>query len=453
MDLRYEHIVTGRQESLFAGDLHASDSALRNAFAGSRVAIVGAAGSIGSAVVKVLLRFAPGALTLIDLSENNLVELVRDLRSTDGLRLPAEFATLPIGMGSVEFARYFAETKPFDYFLNLSAIKHVRTERDVYCLVRMIDTNVLFLHEFLSRNPYRFKKVFSVSSDKATNPANLMGATKMIMEKALLARSDAQPFSTARFANVAFSDGSLPFGFLQRLAKRQPLSAPHDVRRYFLSHQEAGELCVLSCGLGENRDVFFPNLAQGLDEKTFADIARELLVELGYKPVECASEEEAKWGRGDGRWGVEDGRGKMEDGNRKFAPISNLQSANSPPQTISNLPSTISTPRRPWPCYFFKSDTTGEKEFEEFFAQGERLVLDRFERVGVVKGGGGRGAEDGGRRTEDGGLEVAINDFLGFVRKAKTDPTITKVDYVREIQKLVPTLQHHETGRNLDQKM
>ena len=441
MDLRYEHIVTGRTQSLFAGDLRANDSALRNAFKGSRVAIVGAAGSIGSAVVKVLLRFEPAALTLIDLSENNLVELVRDLRSTDGLRLPPEFATLPIGLGSVEFARYFAESRPFDYFLNLSAIKHVRTERDVYCLVRMLDTNVLFLHEFLSRNPYRFKKVFSVSSDKATNPANLMGASKMIMEKALLARSDVQPFSTARFANVAFSDGSLPFGFLQRIAKRQPLSAPSDVRRYFISHQEAGELCVLSCGLGENRDVFFPNLSQGLDEKTFADIARDLLAELGYQPVECASEAEAKWGGEDGRWKMEDGRRrtevgswKMEDGVPKAAPISNLQSTNSV--------------RRPWPCYFFKSDTTGEKEFEEFFAQGEQLLLDRFKRVGIVKG-----MEDGRWKMEDGGLGVAISDFLDFVRKAKADPTITKVDYVREIHKLVPTLQHHETGRNLDQKM
>jgi len=415
MDLRYEHIITGRTESLFADDIRANAGALSEALSGKRIAVVGAAGSIGSAVVKTLLRFAPGALALIDLSENNLVELVRDFRSTDGLRLPTEFATLPIGLGSVEFARYFAETKPFDYFLNLSAIKHVRTERDVYCLVRMIDTNVLFLHEFLSRNPYRFKKVFSVSSDKATNPANLMGATKMIMEKALLARSDVQPFSTARFANVAFSDGSLPFGFLQRIAKRQPLSAPNDVRRYFISHQEAGELCVLSCGLGDNRDVFFPNLAQGRDEKTFADIARELLAELGYQSMECASEEEAKWGRGDGRWGTGEESGEMEDG-------------------------PASSSRKPWPCYFFKSDTTGEKEFEEFFARGERIVLDRFKRVGVVQ-------------QDKGSDAVLLEKFFGFFRAAKGDPRVDKTQYVREIKKLVPTLRHQETGKNLDQKM
>jgi FlaA1/EpsC-like NDP-sugar epimerase len=432
MDLRYEHLITGRTESLFAEDVRANEDALREALGGKRIAVVGAAGSIGSAVTKTLLRFVPAALTLIDLSENNLVELVRDLRSTDGLRLPAEFATLPIGMGSVEFDRYFAETKPFDYFLNLSAIKHVRTERDVYCLARMIDTNVLFLHEFLSRNPYRFKKVFSVSSDKATNPANLMGATKMIMEKALLARSDEQPFSTARFANVAFSDGSLPFGFLQRIAKCQPLSAPSDVRRYFISHQEAGELCVLSCGLGENRDVFFPNLARGLDEKTFADIARDLLVELGYKPVECASEEEAKARSAEreaesaerqaerAKRQVESGERQAESGER-FAP------------SASRL-------AQVWPCYFFKSDTTGEKEFEEFFAQGERLVLDRFKCVGVVQQ----------EKWSDAHL---LEDFLAFFRAAKGDSRVDKSQYVRAIQKLVPTLQHRETGRNLDQKM
>lgn len=398
MDLSYERIATGRVESLFAADLQANEDALREALSGKRIAVVGAAGSIGSAVVKTLLRFAPGALTLIDLSENNLVEVVRDLRSTPGLRMPDAFATLPIALGSVEFDRYFAETKPFDYFLNLSAIKHVRTERDVYCLIRMIDTNVLFLHEFLAANPYRFRKVFSVSSDKATNPANLMGATKMIMEKALLARSETQPFSTARFANVAFSDGSLPHGFLQRIAKRQPLSAPNDVRRYFISHREAGELCVLSCALGNNRDVFFPHLAQGLDEKTFAQIARDLLRELGYEPLECASEEEAR------------------------ARAAEL------------------IPRRQWPCWFFASDTTGEKEFEEFYAPGERLVLDRFQHVGVV--------------AQEPWTDVpALEAFLAFFKAAKGDPRRVKPEYVQAIRKLVPTLQHHETGRNLDQKM
>jgi FlaA1/EpsC-like NDP-sugar epimerase len=398
MDLRYENLITKRAESLFACDIRENEGALAQTIRAARCAVVGAAGSIGAAVVKTLLRFQPAALSLIDLSENNLVELVRDLRSTDGLRIPTDFVTLPIGLGSVEFERYFAEQPPFDYLLNLSAIKHVRSERNIYCLVRMIDTNVLFLHDFLERNPYRFKKVFSVSSDKATNPANLMGATKMVMERALLARSDVQPFSTARFANVAFSDGSLPFGFLQRLNKRQAISAPKDVRRYFISHQEAGELCVLSFALSHNREVFFPNLIEGRDEKTFAEIAQELLRALGYTTVECASEDEAK----------------------ERAPVL--------------------IPKKKWPCYFFASDTTGEKEFEEFFAAGEELDLERFKRIGIVE----QGAPTDIR---------TLNEFLQFARQAKTDPKMHKEDYVREILKVVPTLMHHETGMNLDQKM
>jgi FlaA1/EpsC-like NDP-sugar epimerase len=398
MDLRYEHIITGRNESLFAEDIRANEQALRDAFCGARVAVVGAAGSIGSAVVKTLLKFQPRALSLIDLSENNLVELVRDLRSTPALGLPADFVTMPVGLGSLEFERYFAEQPPFDYFLNLSAIKHVRTERNVYCLIRMLDTNVLFLDDFLTHNPYRFRKVFSVSSDKATNPANLMGATKMIMEKVLIWRSGVQPFSTARFANVAFSDGSLPFGFLQRLQKRQAISAPKDVRRYFISHEEAGQLCVLSCALGESRDVFFPNLAEGRDEKTFAQIAQDLLRALGYSPVECSSEEEAK------------------------ARAAEL------------------LPRKQWPCYFFASDTTGEKEFEEFFGQDEKVDLRRFHRVGVVR-----------QRNEMDG--AALDYFLAFARTAKSDARVQKADYVRQIAKVVPSLHHQEMGKNLDQKM
>lgn len=398
MDLRYEKIITSREESLFNDDMRAGEKNLVEVLGRSRIAVVGAAGSIGAAVVRTLLRFRPAALSLVDLSENNLVELVRDLRSTSDLCIPAEFATLPIGIGSVEFARYFADEKPFDFFLNLSAIKHVRSERDIYCLMRMIDTNVLFLSDFLSGNSYTFRKVFSVSSDKAANPANLMGASKMAMEKALLARADIQTFSTARFANVAFSDGSLPHGFMQRLNKGQPISAPNDVRRYFISHREAGELCVLSCALGCNREVFFPKLAEGRDEKTFAEIAQDLLQALGFEPVQCASEQEAK--------------------------------ARAPELIV----------KKQWPCYFFKSDTTGEKEFEEFFTEEEVLDLNRFRQIGVIQ------QPPWNNRHQ-------LEGFLDFARNAKANPHVTKADYVREIRKVVPTLQHQETGKNLDQKM
>ena len=394
----YERLATGRDTSLFAADLAKCGDTLRERLGGARVAVVGAAGSIGSAVVKILTEHNLAALVLFDLSENNLVELVRDLRSIDGLRLPEGFATLPIGMGSVEFARCFAEQAPFDYFLNLAAIKHVRSEKDVYCLVRMVDTNVLFLYDFLQNNPYRFRKAFSVSSDKAANPANLMGATKMAMEYALLAESDRQPFSTARFANVAFSDGSLPYGFLRRIEKRQPLSAPSDVRRYFISHREAGELCIIAAILGENRDVFFPKLQSGSDEKTFAQIAIDLLEHVGYEPCLCSSEEEAR-------------------------------------QRAAEL-----VPTGKWPCYFFDTDTTGEKAFEEFFVDGEDVDLDRYANLGVIRRQAP--ADPGPARR-----------FLAFAEKAKNDAQVTKADYVRALQTLVPTLRHQETGRNLDQKM
>lgn len=265
----YEKIVLGRDESLFAEDLAANASALKECICGSRVAVIGAAGSIGSAAVKTILQFTPEAISLIDLSENNLVELVRDLRSSDNVALPKDFSTLPIGLGTVEFDRYFRDTKPFDYFLNLSAVKHVRSEKNIYCLMRMIDTNAIFLYDFFRHNPYRFRKVFSVSSDKAANPANMMGASKMVMEKVLLAQSDAQPFSTARLANVAFSDGSLPYGFLRRMNKHQPLSAPNDVKRYFISHREAGDLCILAGVLAPIVMSYFPSWPMNRMRKPF----------------------------------------------------------------------------------------------------------------------------------------------------------------------------------------
>jgi len=393
-----EQIVTGRLASFFSEDLQGNAECMLDSISGSRVAVIGAAGSIGSSVVKTVLRFKPAAISLIDLSENNLVEVVRDLRSSESIELPDEFSTLPIGLGSVEFDRYFQETKPFDYLLNLSAIKHVRSEKDIYCLMRMLDTNAVFLHDFLERNAYRFRKVFSVSSDKAANPANMMGASKMVMEKVLMAGAEEQPFSTARFANVAFSDGSLPYGFLQRINKRQPLSAPNDVKRYFISHQEAGELCVLSCILGENRDVFFPKLAMDKAEKTFSQIALELLASLEYEPVECDSEEEAR------------------------ARVNEL------------------IPHRKWPCYFFESDTTGEKGYEEFYTSQEQLDMERFHHIGVIK-------------RDSMPEEETLETFIQFCRRAKTKTHVTKEQYVQAMLEIVPTMQHIETGKNLDQKM
>ena len=393
----YERLATGRHHSLFANDLEAHAPALLAALQGSRVAVIGAAGSIGMAVVKTLLRFKLGAVTLFDLDENGLVEVVRDLRATPGVQLPVDFQALPIAIGSWEFARYFADTKPFDYILNLSAMKHVRSEKDPYSLARLLKNNVLFLDEFLSSLSYSPRKVFSVSSDKATNPANLMGASKMAMEKVLNFHSDRLPYSTARFANVAFSKGSLPFGFLQRIEKGQPLSAPSDVRRFFMSHEEAGQLCVLACVLGANREVFFPKLECCFNEKTFSSIAEDLLKHLGFVPLLCASEKEA-----------------IDSASRVIAD-------------------------KKWPCYFTKSDTSGEKEFEEFFDPKQDVDFLRFESMGVIRGQNWETA--------------SIQNFLKFLKGLPQLAQMQKSVFVQELLKVVPELKHIETGKSLDQKM
>ena len=394
----YEHLATGRRHSVFSDDIDSHRNLLSENIRGSRVAVIGAAGSIGFSVVKMFLEFCPKTLVLIDLSENNLVEVVRELRSSDSIVVPEEFLALPIGLGSVECARFFSDSRPFDYIVNLCAIKHVRSEKDIYSLSRMIDTNILFINDLLEDLRYDLRKFFSVSSDKAANPANLMGASKMVMEEMLCCKS--QPFSTARFANVAFSDGSLPYGFLRRIENRQPLSAPNDMRRYFMSHEEAGQICVLSCVLGEYADVFFPNLKVGLDTKMFPEIAVGLLAQLGYEPVNCDSEDEAK--------------ARAEE----------------------------LIPKKKWPCHFFTSDTTGEKAFEEFYTEEEILDLSRFQNIGVIK----RSPAEESRIRE-------FEDFMVFAKAARLDSHVKKTDYVRAFEKIVPSLEHIEQGKNLDQKM
>ena len=399
MNSNYEYLATRRKESMFLDDIRENYKVLKNRLVNSRIAILGAAGSIGSSVVKNILAFNPRSVTLIDINENNLVEVVRDLRSSCNISVPQDFSALPIAFGSIEMKRYFIETKPFNYILNLSAIKHVRSEKNIYSLIRMVDTNILYLYEFLEFLPYKCEKVFSVSTDKATNPSNLMGASKLIMENILFLYSHNLPTSTARFANVAFSDGSLPYGFLKRIEKKQPIAAPVDVKRFFITHEEAGQLCLLSCVSGENRDVFFPKLQKDLHELTFSEIAVRLLEHLGYEPYECSSEVEAK---------------------KKSSEL------------IRN---------KKWPCFFFKSDTTGEKEYEEFFEDSDELDLNRYKNIGIIK-------KD--KKTVD---EIKIKNFIEFAYKAKMNNSITKNDYVREFKKIVPKLTHIEKGRNLDQKM
>jgi len=315
--------LLGREQLLFGADIDHFEPELLDAAGRGRFLIIGGAGSIGQAVVREIFKRDPRVLHVVDISENNMVELVRDLRSTLGY-IEGEFRTFAIDAGSDIFDALTREYG-YDYILNLSALKHVRSEKDPYTLMRMIDVNIFnTLSSIDVARRKGMRKFFCVSTDKAANPANMMGASKRIMEMFLMRESHDLPISTARFANVAFSDGSLLHGFRQRLAKQQPFSAPRDVRRFFVTPQESGELCLMSCLLGDNRDIFFPKLSEELHLTTFSSIAEKFLAQQGYEAVPCASEEEAR-------------------------------------HRVGEL-----IPQKKWPCYFFDSNTTGEKSFEEF---------------------------------------------------------------------------------------
>ena len=328
--------LIGRTDPLFCQDLNNREAKLQEIVSKNRFLVIGGAGSIGQAVSREIFRRHPLALHVVDISENNMVELVRDLRSTLGY-IDGDFRTFAIDCGSREFEALMSSGAGYDYVLNLSALKHVRSEKDPYTLQRLIEVNILnTIKTVQMAREQGVKKYFCVSTDKAANPVNMMGASKRIMEMFLMRESDSIQISTARFANVAFSDGSLLHGFNQRFAKRQPIAAPNDVRRYFVTPQESGELCLMSCLLGENRDIFFPKLSEQLHLTTFSDIAERYIENLGYEPYHCSTEEEA--------------RDRSDE--------------------------LIASKR--WPCYFFKSDTSGEKDFEEFFTDNEVLDMDRF---------------------------------------------------------------------------
>jgi FlaA1/EpsC-like NDP-sugar epimerase len=390
--------VVGRDEELFGTDIESFSEELNDTVAKSKFLVVGGAGSIGQAVTREIFKRQSKVLHVVDISENNMVELVRDLRSTVGYG-SGEFKTFAVDCGSVEFDALVKEEGPYDYVFNLSALKHVRSEKDPYTLMRMIMVNVFNTVKTLRlAKEMGAKKYFCVSTDKAANPVNMMGASKRIMEMFLMRESLSQEISMARFANVAFSDGSLLHGFNQRFAKKQPFSAPNDVRRYFVTPQESGELCLLSGLLGNNRDIFFPKLSEKLHLITFSEIAARYLQERGYEPYECESEDEAR--------------------DRAEELIANKQ----------------------WPCYFFTSDTTGEKDFEEFFTDNEDLDMERFETVGVIKN----------QADFD---EAKLDDFMHGIEALREKGTWAKDDIVKLYFGLLPEFAHKETGKYLDQRM
>ena len=400
----YDNILPliGRTKPLFVEDLGKIESEISDIVKNSRFLVIGGAGTIGSAICRELFARDPKVLHVVDISENNMVELVRDIRSSKGYGT-GEFATFAIDCGSDIFKAFIKEQKDriggYDYVFNTSALKHVRSEKDPYTLMRMIDTNIFNTDStMVLAKECGAKKYFCVSTDKAANPVNMMGASKRIMEHYLNRRSLEMPVSTARFANVAFSDGSLLYGFNRRLEKEQPIAAPNDVRRYFVTPKEAGELCILSCLTGENRDIYFPKLDEELNLVTFSDIAVKYLNSLGYEPVECATEDEAR------------------------ARVSELKALHK------------------YPVYFFKSDTTGEKDFEEFYMDGENLDMDKFTSIGIVK----KAAE-----YKEGDLEY----FTSTIRALREKGSWTRGELVELFNKMLPEFHHKETGKFLDGRM
>ena len=390
--------LIGRTAPLFEIDVSSRRKELEDLVSNSRFLVIGGAGSIGQAVTREIFKRNPLALHVVDISENNMVELVRDIRSTLGY-IDGDFRTFAIDCGSNEYRALMNASEGYDYVLNLSALKHVRSEKDPFTLMRLIEVNILnTIKTVHMAKAQGAKKYFCVSTDKAANPVNMMGASKRIMEMFLMRESESMEISTARFANVAFSDGSLLHGFNQRFAKRQPISAPNDVRRYFVTPQESGELCLLSCLLGENRDIFFPKLSEQLHLTSFSDIAERYIENLGYEPYHCSTEQEAR-----------------------------------------DRSAELITSKR-WPCYFFKSDTSGEKDFEEFFTNNEILDMDRFKNLGVIK-------------NESDFDTNLLDNFIEVISDLRNQQVWEKAPIVDLFNKMIPDFDHKETGKYLDGRM
>ncbi len=391
--------ITKREKSMFLSDIDSNRAELKKLVEGKRVLVIGGAGTIGSSYIRAILPFRPAQLVVVDISENGLTELTRDLRSTYGMYVPEDYKTYPLNFADPIFEKIFRQNNGFDIVANFSAHKHVRSEKDRWSVQGLLENNVLKARRLLDLlteiPPEHF---FCVSTDKAANPVNIMGASKRVMEDMIMAYSDKFKVTTARFANVAFSNGSLLAGFIERMMKHQPLSSPNDVKRYFVSPEESGQICMLACLLGRNREIFFPKLGEE-QMMTFSSIADKFLHTLGYEIKYCSSEEEA----------------------RKFA---------------AEMPADSKV----YPVYYFKSDTTGEKGYEEFFVPGEHLDLERFNSLGVIDSVKPRPKEE-------------LNSFLANLSTILQKDTTTKEEIVSVLKAYLPNFNHEEKGKNLDQKM
>lgn len=390
--------VIKRPASMFISDIEANRDVLTAKIQDKSVLVIGGAGSIGSSFIRAILPFKPASLVVVDTNENALAELTRDLRSTKEMYIPDDYIPYPMDFSSLVFEKMFRSRRGFDIVANFSAYKHVRSEKDIYSIEALLQNNVLhakLLLDLLSEFPP--EEYFCVSTDKAANPANIMGASKRIMEDVIFSYSDKFPVKTARFANVAFSNGSLPAGFLAKISKLQPLSAPSDVRRFFVSPEESGQICLLACILGENRDIFFPKL-ENVQMMTFDAIGTELLKVHGYEVLECSSDAEAV--------------DKAED--------------------LKNGGSL-------YPVHYTASDTSGEKPFEEFVTDAETVDMDRFSSLGVITG----------KQIPD---KVQIEKLFIDLNKAFASET-SKEEIVKILREYLPNFEHIETGKSLDSKM
>jgi FlaA1/EpsC-like NDP-sugar epimerase len=389
--------ITKRTGSFFEQDLTTFHDQLKNEIEGKSVLVIGGAGTIGSSYIRALLKYNPDKLVVVDINENGLTELVRDCRSRTEINLPQDFKSYPVNFGDKVFTKIFLQDAPFDIVANFAAHKHVRSEKDVYSIEAMIDNNVVkakaFLDLLVKHPPKHF---FCVSTDKAANPVNIMGASKKLMEEVILAYSNVLPITTARFANVAFSNGSLLAGFIERMMKQQPLSSPNDVKRFFVSPDESGQICLMACILGKSGEIFFPKLIEDQMEN-FGTIALAFIKENGFEPQICATEQEAKE--------------KMK----------------------------TSSSSKKYPVLLFGSDTSGEKLYEEFYTDNEELELNQFSSLGIIKNAPKRSKEE---------LDHIIKSIESlFIQN------VEKKDVVNLLNRLLPGFQHIETGTNLDQKM
>ena len=408
--------VTKRPMSMFAADIEANKETLLKEIKDKKVCVIGGAGSIGSSFIKAVLRFEPKSVVVVDLNENGLAELVRDVRSTNGLYVPDEFRCYTLNFADPIFERIFREEKGFDIVANFSAHKHVRSEKDRYSVQALIENNDIKAKKLMDLlTVYPPKHFFCVSTDKAANPVNIMGASKRIMEDLVMAYNQSFKVTTARFANVAFSNGSLPDGWIHRLQKKQPLAAPSDVKRYFVSPEESGQICMLACILGRGGEVFFPKL--GEDQMlTFSAICDDFVKAQGFEKDLCITDEDAK---------------------QKAA---NLVLDNSGVAEVNSSLFTIHSSLPKYPVVYFGSDTTGEKAYEEFYVPGEKIDMQRFQALGVV--------EQTTRHEMD-----EVNNFFEILERIFAKEDFNKAQVVDAIKEFIPNFDHEERGKNLDQKM